>query len=230
MKPTKVFDAGLRGGVGHLLGFGRVRRERLLAIDRLAGGDGGERDRLVQRVRRGDVDEIDRGSATSALPVAGRAREAERLRRLVGDRVVDVGEKFEHRRERQIEDAGAARKAWAWLRPMKPLPMRPMRNGFFMGPGSPFGEHFLVDDERRIEPAIERGENVLGRGDGKAGRRFAGQAGNVRAEEDAIERKERVIPRRRLLVEDVEAGAADPPCPQRVGKRRARRRCRRARC
>ena len=71
-------DAGRLGGLGHLASVGRERRQRLLAIDVLAGGDRGQRHLLVQRVRRGDVDEVDVGIGDERAPVAGRVRKAER--------------------------------------------------------------------------------------------------------------------------------------------------------
>ena len=93
-------------------------------------------------------------------------------------------------------------------------------------------EHLLVDDQRRIEPAVEPGENVLGRRDAPAGPIASrGQAGDMRAEEDALGRKERVIraaaaPRRSTS----RPAPRDPPRPQSVGERRlvddaAARRC-----
>ena len=103
-------DLGLDPGrfrrVGHLAGVRGERRERLLAIDVLAGGDGRERHLLVQGVRRGDVDEVDlrdRRPACASRRVA--AGEAERRRRLRRELVGAVGDGVQHELVGQVEDA-----------------------------------------------------------------------------------------------------------------------------
>ena len=103
-------DAGLARGGRHLLGFGQRDRQRLLAVDVLAGGDGGERHLLVHGVRRGDVDDVDGGVVHQRAPVAGALLEAEARGGVGGERVVGVGQHVEVRPGGQVavEHAGAA--------------------------------------------------------------------------------------------------------------------------
>ncbi len=82
-------------GVCHLPGLGRAVGERLLAVDRLAGGERGERHLAMHVVGRGDVDHVDRGVAHQVPPVGAPAGEAQVVRggaRPVG---VDVGDHLE---------------------------------------------------------------------------------------------------------------------------------------
>ena len=139
------------------LRFGGVRRERLLAIDRLAGGDRRKRDRLVERVGRGDVDEVDGRVCDQRPPVAGRAREAERMaarsaRRRIRHVVRGTGATG------RSNTAGAIARRSAWLRPMNPLPIRPT-----LAASWHYASTWGLTTTARIEPAVERGKDVLGR-------------------------------------------------------------------
>lgn len=69
-------DAGAFGRQHHRERFLGRRRQRLLTIDGLAEREGRERDRRVQLVGGGDVDDIDRRVIHQRLPIADRAREA----------------------------------------------------------------------------------------------------------------------------------------------------------
>ena len=69
----------------------------------------------MQRVRRGDVDEIDGGIGNQRPPVAGGVGEAERVRSICGHLVVDVGENIEHRDSGRSKTPAAAPKACEWL-------------------------------------------------------------------------------------------------------------------
>ncbi len=71
----------------------------------LAGGDGGQRHLLVQRVRRGDVDDVDIGARDQRAPVAGPLGEAERRGGFRGEGVGAVGDGVQDRLIGQIKDA-----------------------------------------------------------------------------------------------------------------------------
>ena len=70
----------------------------------LARGDRRQRHLLVQRVRRGDVDDVDIGIGDQRAPVRRRAREAERGGGLRGGLVVDVGERMQFQLVGKVED------------------------------------------------------------------------------------------------------------------------------
>ena len=65
-----------------------------------------------------------------------------------------------------------------------------------------------IDDEKRVEPAVEGGKNILGGGNGDADCELLGYAGDVRAEDHAVRREERAVARG-LDFERVEAGTGD---------------------
>ena len=83
-----VLTPALPGGRRHLLGLRQRDRERLLAVDVLAGGNSGERHLLVHGVGRGDVDHVDGRVVNQRPPVAGAFLEAEARGGVGGERVV----------------------------------------------------------------------------------------------------------------------------------------------
>ncbi len=102
VEPDHGLHAGRLGREDQGARLGGGRRERLLAIDVLAGLDGGHCHVAVQEVRRRDVDQINGRIRYELAPVAGRAGEAQlpprRLRR------VDVGQQRELRFGGEVED------------------------------------------------------------------------------------------------------------------------------
>ncbi len=87
---------------------------------------------------------------------------------------------------------------------MKPLPMRPMRSlGLVMS-------KILVDDEIGVEAAGEEVEHVLHGGRSHPLARLLRQAGDMRRQHDLVESEQADDPRRRLVVEYVEASGGDP--------------------
>ena len=88
-------EAGGLGRLGHRPGLGRGVGERLLAVDRLAGGECGERDLGVHVVRRGDVHDVDARVLDHGAPVRGPAGKAELLGAGLGPLRIDVGDHLE---------------------------------------------------------------------------------------------------------------------------------------
>ncbi len=119
-------DLGLHasglGDQGHLQSIGGQGRQRLFAIDMLAGSDRGQRHFLVQGVGCRDRDQIDLGVRDDGAPVGGGSGKAQRPGGAgggfggdVGDRVqVQVVVEFEHARRRgEAEHMGLAHEAGA---------------------------------------------------------------------------------------------------------------------
>ena len=75
--PDDCLDARRFGGLTHSSSRFAVRRERLFAINRLSAIDRFQCDRFMQRVRRGDGDDIDIVGGRERPPIAGRALEAQ---------------------------------------------------------------------------------------------------------------------------------------------------------
>ena len=125
IEADQVRDPGAFGGGGH---FGRLRaqRQRLLAVDVLARGEGREHHLAVQVIRRADVDDVDRRVGDERPPVARAAPEAQRAPRRGGARFVAVGDELEHRRRDVLEHSADRASAMACERPMKPVPMSPI--------------------------------------------------------------------------------------------------------
>ena len=94
-----------RGGGGHRLRLRDRRRQRLFAIDRLAGLKRGDRDRRMKQVRGGDRDHVDRYIGDRLAPVAACLRDTERGSRRGRGGQVAVGEDRDARRARQVEGA-----------------------------------------------------------------------------------------------------------------------------
>ena len=103
-------DARLPGGGRHRLGLGERHRQRLLAIDMLAGGDGGQRHFGVHQIRRGNVYDVHSRVGDELSPVPGGLLEAEARGRAFRQCVGGVGEHVEmgDRREITIEGCCAA--------------------------------------------------------------------------------------------------------------------------
>src|SRR4051794_4630425 len=112
--------------------------------------------------------------------------------------------------------AGAIRQAKAWLRPMKPEPIRPTLSRRMALPR----EHLGVDDRGGIEPALEPRQRVPDRLLAHPHHRLGGRPGDVRREQAALEAEQRVVGRGRLRLEHVEAGGPDPALAQDLGQRR----------
>ena len=93
-------DALLAGGVDHLRRRFGVERDRLLAQHRLAGGDRGHRHLLVERVRRRDVDRLDRLVREQLVDRRRRRRDLP----LVGERLRQLG-----RQPGDVDDLAALR-------------------------------------------------------------------------------------------------------------------------
>ena len=104
IEPGQRGEAGSVGRVRHLAGVVQRRRERLLAIDGLPGGERGERNRFVQRIRRGDRHQVDCGILDELGPIAHAARKTEPARGFLRRFRIAVGENRKVRLKRQIED------------------------------------------------------------------------------------------------------------------------------
>ena len=125
---AEVVEADLRpdprrfGGLGHPKGVCGQRGQRLLAIDMLARGDGGQRHLLVQGVGGGDVHDVDLGVVDHAAPVGGGMGEAPAVGGAAGGGFGHVGHgmqrdvmgQVEHLlRGGEAEDMGLAHEAGA---------------------------------------------------------------------------------------------------------------------
>ena len=117
-------------GLGRQRQLARVRgrqRQRLLAIDVLAGRDRRQRHLLVQDVGRGDRDQLDRWDrppARASRRWRARSRSGARARSAAGG--VDVGHHLPAAAAGCGWNSGTtAVKASAWHSPMKPVPMIP---------------------------------------------------------------------------------------------------------
>ncbi len=102
-------DALRLGRLRHLARIACQRRQRLLAIDVLAGGNGGKRHFLMECIGRGDVHHIDVGIGHQRPPVGGGMRKAKCCGRIRRRRLGDVRETCEFQREGQVEHAGCRR-------------------------------------------------------------------------------------------------------------------------
>jgi hypothetical protein len=111
VEPDGGRDPGPFCGESHLERLGHGRRERLLAIDVLAGGDGGKRHLLVHDVRRRDGDDVDRRVGDQLAPVAGRTLEPEPFSGTRGMIRVDIGKQRELELDREREHASGIREA-----------------------------------------------------------------------------------------------------------------------
>ena len=104
--PGVGLDPARLGRLHHrprVLGAGR---DRLLAVDVLAGGDRGQRHLPVHEIGGGDGDDLDGGIGDEGPPIGGCALEAElALCPLRGFAVV-VGDDFQHRPARYGKDPG----------------------------------------------------------------------------------------------------------------------------
>ena len=93
-------------GLGRQRQLARVRggqRQRLLAIDVLAGRDRRQRHLLVQDVGRGDRDQPHRRVGDQLAPVGAGAGEAEAVARPLGRGGVDVGHHLQPRPQLRLE-------------------------------------------------------------------------------------------------------------------------------
>src|SRR5262245_11276888 len=73
----------------------------------------------------------------------------------------------------------------------------------------PMIENVLVDDQLRIDLAVEAGERVARGHFGHAHGALFREAGDMRAEEQVVELQQRIVGSRGLVDEDIEAGGAD---------------------
>ena len=88
---------GARRRVRHLLGLAEGHPHGLLAVDVLAGRDGGKGHLAVEGVRSGDGDQIDLRILDESAPIVRRPRKAEPRRRILGLREGDVAEHLQPR-------------------------------------------------------------------------------------------------------------------------------------
>ena len=99
-------DLGRFGRFHHVARRRRVRRDRLLAMDMLAGGDGGQRHLTMDDVRRGDRDDLDLGILDEAPPIGTPAGKAQLAGGPFRCRPVDVGHTLQNRAQAAGKDAG----------------------------------------------------------------------------------------------------------------------------
>ena len=95
---------GARRRVRHLLGLAEGHPHRLLAVDVLAGRDRSQRHLVVQGVRGGDGDQIDRRVLHEGAPVVRRPGETELRRRILRLRERYVAEHLQQRARHVAED------------------------------------------------------------------------------------------------------------------------------
>src|SRR5262249_47321503 len=104
-------DSGDFSRIRHFASVAGPRRERLFEVDMLAGGDRCERDLLVKRVGRGEVDDVDLGIRNEAFPVATGVGKAEAACRDGSKFVGPVRDRMQDDVIGQVEDTGRGREA-----------------------------------------------------------------------------------------------------------------------
>ena len=92
----------LHHGAG-VLGMGR---DGFLAMDMLAGGDGGQRHLAMDQIGGGDGDDLDGGVGDQLAPVLGHPLEAELAMGLPARLGIVVGDDLQHRPQLEGKDAG----------------------------------------------------------------------------------------------------------------------------
>src|SRR5438445_9839526 len=98
----------------------------------------------------------------------------------------------------------AVAKPNTWVLPMKPVPISPMFSLALLRAT----EMRSVDHERRVDPAGKEVEHILDGRDRHAFPTLGGQAGDVGGQHHLVEGEQRMVGRRRFVIEDSETCSA----------------------